>query len=149
MIENRFFQLFLLILIIADVLSVCFELYGTYICTNKCFNKVDDVCLGVPDITTHMVKNCRSHIVFNESTIVNGSIVHNYDNGGLPCPKTRVLNDEYLDYTNAVLHILSISILWFLMAHIVCLAIAFDITCDATVLLLLFLFFFRRGWSTA
>ena len=150
MIENRFFQLFLLVLIIADVMSVFFELYGTLICTNKCFDDVHDVCLGVPDITTHMLKNCRSHIVVDESIIANGSIVHNYENGRLQCPQTRVLNDEWLDYTNAVLHITSISILWFLMAHIVCLAIAFDITCDATVLLLLlFLFFFRRGWSTA
>ena len=58
----------------------------------------------------------------------NGSITANYENGDKQCPKGRVLNDEWLDYTMAVLHITSISILWFLMAHIFCLIVAFDVT---------------------
>ena len=62
---------------------------------------------------------------YNESA---GSIITDYNNPGHLCPKLNVLNDELLEYAMAILHITSISILWFLMAHILCLVVAFDIT---------------------
>ena len=111
------FQLFILILVIVDVLSVFFELFGTQICTNPCFDSVHKTCYKESaTFTKHMLKNCESTIV-GKSELVNGTIVHNYMNDGFQCPKTRVLNDELLDYALAVLHITSISILWFLMTH--------------------------------